>query len=119
MPDGTLPVRPDERGLLTVMYTITTSPGGHSGTAETVPRALAALVNQLTIGLPDGPVTRSITDLNGDEHRGHQYLNARLDLLQEADDQLADERYTQLHRAPMATGCPRSGSVDRQERLHA
>jgi hypothetical protein len=101
------------------MYTITTSSGGHSGTAETVPRALAALVNQLTIGLPDGPVTRSITDLNGDEHRGHQYLNARLDLLQEADDQLADERYTQLHRAPMATGCPRSGSVDRQERLHA
>ena len=87
--------------------------------AETVPRALAALVNQLTNGLPDGPVTRSITYLNGDEHRGHQYLNARLDLLQEAEDQIADEHYTQRQRSPMATGCPRSGSVDRQERLSA
>ena len=77
------------------MYTITTSPGGRTDTADTIPHALAALVNQLTTGLPDGPVTWSITDPNGDEHRGREYLNGRLELLQEAIDQLADELYTE------------------------
>jgi hypothetical protein len=43
-------------------------------------------------------------------------VNGRLNLLQEAVDQLADELYTQLHRAPMAMGCLRGGSVDRQAR---
>ena len=38
-----------------IMYTITTSPGGRTDTADTIPHALAALVNQLTTGLPDGP----------------------------------------------------------------
>ena len=44
---------------------------------------------------PGRPGTWSITDPNGDEHRGREYLNGRLELLQEAIDQLADELYTE------------------------
>src|SRR5664279_4555081 len=82
-----------------VMYTITSTPGGRTDTAETIPQAVAALAAQLTSQLPDGPVTWSITDPSGGEHRGHEILNGRLDLLTEAVDQLTDELYTQLHRA--------------------
>ena len=96
------------KGDFDIMYTITTSPGGRTDTADTIPHALAALINQLTTGLPNGPVTWSITDPNGDEHRGREYLNGRLELLQEAVHQLADELYTELHRSadggPPATG---------------
>jgi hypothetical protein len=81
------------------VYTITTTPGGRTDTAETIPQAVAALAAQLTSQLPDGPVTWSITDPSGLEHRGHEILNGRLDLLTEAVDQLTDELYTQLHRA--------------------
>ncbi len=93
------------------MYTITTSPGGRTDTAETIPHALAALVNQLTISMPDGPVAWCITDPNGGEHRGHQDLNGRLDLLREAVDQLADELYTELHRAADGYRMGPGGSV--------
>ncbi|HZM67308.1 MAG TPA: hypothetical protein VFC16_13540 [Nakamurella sp.] len=81
------------------MYTITSTPGGRTDTAETIPQAVAALAAQLTSQLPDGPVTWSITDPSGGEHRGREILNGRLDLLTEAVDQLAGEIYTQLHRA--------------------
>ena len=86
------------------MYTITTSPGGRVDTAATIPDALTALAAQLTTQLPHGPVTWSITDPSGHEHRGHEHrghdhLNGRLDLLTIAVDELVDELYTQLHRA--------------------
>ena len=81
------------------MYTITTSPGGRVDTAATIPDALIALAAQLTTRLPDGPVTWSITDPSGTEHRGSGTLNGRLDQLSTAVDELTDELYNQLHRA--------------------
>ena len=81
------------------MYTITTSPGGRVDTAATIPDALTALAAQLTSQLPDGPVTWSITDPSGTDHRGSGTLNGRLDQLSTAVDELVDELYTQLHRA--------------------
>ena len=81
------------------MYTITTSPGGRVDTAATIPDALTALAAQLTSQLPHGPVAWKITDPSGTEHRGHDHLNGRLDLLTIAVDELVDELYTQLHRA--------------------
>jgi hypothetical protein len=81
------------------MYTITTTPGDRIDTAATIPDALAALASQLTAQLPHGPVAWNITDPAGTQHRGHNALNGRLDLLTTAVDELVDELYTALHRA--------------------
>ena len=95
------------------MYTISTTPDGRVQAADTIPDALAALASQLTSHLPNGPVAWKITDPDGTEHRGHNALNGRLDLLTVAVDELVDELYTQLHRAADG-GPPTRGTMGRQ-----
>jgi hypothetical protein len=81
------------------MYTITTTPGDRLDTAVTIPEALTALASQLTAQLAEGPVAWSVIDPTGTQHRGHDALNGRLDLLTVAVEELVDELYTALHRA--------------------
>jgi len=80
-------------------YTITTNPGDASATAATIPDTLAALASQLADQLPNGPVSWTITDPTGTEHRGSNALDGRLDQLTTAIDKLVDELYTELHRS--------------------
>ena len=91
------------------MYTVSTTPDGHDETATTIPGALAVLGAQLTTHLPDGPVTWTITDPTGTEHRGNNALNGRLDRLTIVVDELLEDLYTQLHRA--ADGGPHAERI--------
>jgi hypothetical protein len=94
------------------VYTISTTPDGRVQTADTIPDALVVLASQLTTQLPNGPVAWKITDPEGTDHRGHDTLNGRLDLLTTAVDELVDELYSQLHRA--VDGGPRSAKSAEQ-----
>lgn len=79
------------------MYVITSNAA--TGTAETIPEALAVFAGQLRTSLPAGEVLWTITDPNGTDHRGHVDLNGRLDLLNSSISELCDDLYPQLHRA--------------------
>lgn len=79
------------------MYVITSN--ATTGTAETIPDALAVFAGQLRKNLPGGGVRWTITDPTGLEHPGHITLNGRLDLLQHAVGELCDDLYPQLHRS--------------------
>ena len=79
------------------MYVITSNTT--TGTAETIPDALAVLAGQLRQHLPGGGVRWTITDPTGLDHPGHITLNGRLDLLQHAVRELCDDLYPQLHRS--------------------
>jgi hypothetical protein len=79
------------------MYVITTQE--QTGTAESIPAALAVLATQLLAALPHGPVRWGITDPTGTVHAGHNTLNGRLDLLELDVTETCDELYPQLHRS--------------------
>ena len=81
------------------MYTVNTTPGSRTDTADTIPNALSALASQLTAQLPDGPVAWNITDPGGTEHRGRATLGSRDDLLTIFVDEITEDLYSALHRA--------------------
>ena len=81
------------------MYTVSTTPGGRTDTADTIPDAMAAFASQLTAQLPVGPVAWSITDPDSTEHRGRATLGSRIEQLTTFVDELVDDLYTALHRA--------------------
>jgi hypothetical protein len=80
-----------------LMYVITSN--ATTGTAETIPTALAVFAAQLREALPAGGVRWSIVDPAGLEHPGHITLNGRLDLLQHAVRELCDDLYDPLQRS--------------------
>jgi len=79
------------------MYVITSNTT--TGTAGTIPKALAVFAGQLRLTRPAGGVRWSIVDPAGTEHPGHINLNGRLELLQHAVGELCDDLYVQLHRS--------------------
>lgn len=78
---------------------------GVPDTADTIPQTVAGLAAQLTSQLPHspelphGPVSWSITGPAASSTVATKILNRRLDLLDKAVDQLAEELHPQLHCA--------------------